>query len=63
MNMYIEREQSILELVREALAENERKGGKFDPDSFANFFIEDESEKVREAWKIYAQVVNGGMKL
>ena len=62
MNMYIEYEQAIRELVREALAENEREGSKFDADGFANFFRGEDPDKVRDAWWLYDQVVNRGVK-
>jgi hypothetical protein len=52
----MERDEYIAELVREANAEDDREGSRFDRDGWGNFFIEDwkrDPEAVEAAWKIY----------
>jgi hypothetical protein len=54
---------AVIGLVKEALDEDARAGGKFDAEGFSNFFPEDDPDQVRLAWVIYDEIRNGGMKL
>lgn len=52
---------TAIEIVREALLEDAREGGKhFDATGFSQFNPEEDPETVREAWLIYDEIVNGG---
>lgn len=56
MTIEITREAHIMELLREAHAEDDREGSRFDRDGWGNFFLEDwkrDPGAVEEAWLIY----------
>jgi hypothetical protein len=47
------------ELVRDALAEDDREGSHLGGIGFAQFFPEEDESTVREAWVIYDEIVYG----
>jgi hypothetical protein len=53
----------VIELVKQALDEDELEGCVFDPIGFAHYFAEHDTEAVREAWRIYDEIRHDGKKL
>lgn len=50
----------VADIVREALAEDEREGSHFDAEGFSNFCPEEDPEDIRAAWLLYERIVFGG---
>lgn len=51
---------NAIEIVREALAEDERENGHFDAEGFSNFCPEEDPADITAAWLIYDNIVYGG---
>jgi hypothetical protein len=54
---------AVIELVKQALAEDALKGSKFDAHGFSNFFPGEDPDYVGSAWVIYDEIRSGGKKL
>jgi hypothetical protein len=61
-NSFRARGEHVKAIVKEALAEDKREGGRFDREGWSNFTLEDwrrDPDAVDEAWMIYNLIRDG----